>query len=152
MEQADRLCEAFPGNSQLYLIWADLVQLQEHPQHSLDEARAALETAIKLDDGSPAALLELGHYLDAVEDDPKAAAATFAQAAAIAKKAFVEALVGQAKSLLQLHRGEDAVHYLLEALQLVGLNGTGRNGKARNSSNGASIPAEIETLLQTALN
>ena len=45
---AGLLLELWPGNAHLHILWAGLVQLQEDPKHSLDEARQALQQAADL--------------------------------------------------------------------------------------------------------
>ena len=107
--------EAWPGNSYLHILWASLVQLQESPAHSLEEAKQALQQAIDLDRSSPAGPIELGHFLDAVEDDPLAASKAFAEGAALARKLLIEGLIGEAKALLQLDNKQAAMQACLPA-------------------------------------
>ena len=66
LAEVEALQKEWPGNGHLLMLWASLVQLQEHPKHSLDEAKQALEQAIVLDSSSPAGSIELGHFLDGV--------------------------------------------------------------------------------------
>lgn len=141
----------YPGNPQLLVIWASLVQLVEESEHSLDDAREALRQAVEFDESSPAASIELGHFLDSVEDDPTAASKAYSQAASAAKKLLIDALAGQAKSYLQLNRRADAVRCLLEALQVSNLDCPSMNGKSTKSSHDAPIPAQLESLLNEAL-
>src|SRR5262249_13629893 len=107
-----------PGNSHLNVLWAKLVQLQEKPTHPLSDARRALQQAIELDKQSPEAAIELGHFLDNVGDDPQAAAKAFAQGIAAARHLLIEGLLGQARSLIQLDKKDDAARCLIEALHL----------------------------------
>jgi tetratricopeptide (TPR) repeat protein len=100
------------------VVWARLVQLQEKSTYPLGDAKRALQQALELDRQAPAAAIELGHYLDNVEDDPQAATKTFAQAIATARQLLIEGLLGQAHALIQLDRREDAVRCLVEAHQL----------------------------------
>ena len=65
-----------------------------------------------------AAAIELGHFLDNVEDDPAAAAKAFGQGITAARHLLIEGLLGQAKSLIQLDKREEAVRCLVEAHQL----------------------------------
>ena len=67
-DQIEELLKVWPGNAHLHVLWASLVQLQENPKHDLDEVKQALQRAVELDKGSPAAAIELGHFLDNVED------------------------------------------------------------------------------------
>src|SRR5438552_12539855 len=94
------LLKEWPGNGHLHILWASLVQLQEDPKHSLDEARQALQQAIELDKSSSAGAIELGHFLDSVDDEPQAASRAYAEGATIARQQLIEALLGQAKTLL----------------------------------------------------
>jgi len=108
----------WPGNSHLWILWASAVQLQEDTAHSLDDAKRALQVACEFDKTSPAGPIELGYFLDTVEDDPAAGAESFAAGAALARQLLCEALIGQAKTLLQLGKREDSLACLLEFLQV----------------------------------
>lgn len=118
IKRLEELRKNWPGNAQLQVLWAKLVQLQEVPTHTLNDAKRALQQAVELDKQSPAAAIELGYFLDNVEDDPQAAAKSFAQGIAAARHLLIEGLLGQAKSLIQLDKREDAVRCLVEAHQL----------------------------------
>jgi predicted Zn-dependent protease len=87
LAEVESLRDVWPGNPQLHVLWASLVQLQDKPKHSLDEARQALQQAVELDKSSPAAAIELGHFLDNVEDDPRAAAKAYAEGVSAARNA-----------------------------------------------------------------
>src|SRR5579884_3552703 len=100
----EEMRKTWPGNGHLLVLWADLVQLQENPRHSLDEAKQALQHAMELDDSSPASGIELGAFLDNVEDNPRAAAKVYAGAVAAARQLLLDGLIGQAKALLQLDK------------------------------------------------
>ncbi len=119
LKRVEELRATSPGNAQLNVLWAKLVQLQEKPAHTLNDAKRALQQAVELDKQSPVAAIELGHFLDNVEDDPQAAAKAFAQGIATARHLLIEGLLGQARSLIQLDKREDAVRCLVEAHQLV---------------------------------
>jgi tetratricopeptide (TPR) repeat protein len=125
---ADELLKSWPGNQQLR-IWASLVQLQERPTHSLDEAKRALQFAADVDDSADS-LIELGYFLDAVEDDPKAASRAFSKAASTARRQLIDALLGQARALLQLGKRDEALRCVLEALYLAEVGTAARNGKS----------------------
>ena len=43
---------------------------------------------------------ELGHFLDGVDDDPRAASKAYADGVAAARRLLIEGLIGQAKALL----------------------------------------------------
>jgi predicted Zn-dependent protease len=128
LKRVDELRKTWPGSPQLHVMWADLVQLQEETTHTLEDARRALQQAVELDKQSPAAAIVLGSFLDNVEDDPEAAAKVFAQAVAAARHHLIEGLLGQARSLTQLERGEEAVRCLVEAHRLADAEPTSRKG------------------------
>jgi hypothetical protein len=69
----ESLLETWPGNPHLHVLKASLVQLQEEPKYDLDPAKQSLNQPIELDKDSPTASIELGHFLDNVEDNPQAA-------------------------------------------------------------------------------
>ncbi|MCI0684219.1 MAG: hypothetical protein L0Y71_19085 [Gemmataceae bacterium] len=119
LTKVEELRRTWPGNSHLHILWAGLVQLQENPRHSLEEARQALQQAIDLDKSSPAGVIELGHFLDAVEDNPQAAAKTYAEGVARARQLWLDGLIGQAKALLQLDKREEALGCVQEILHLL---------------------------------
>ena len=121
LREVEALLRNWPGNAHLHLLRASLVQLQEEPRHELDEAKAALESAVALEGDSPAAAIELGYFLDHVEDAPAAASGAFAAAIAAARKLLIDALVGQARALQQQNRREETLLLLAEALRLSNL-------------------------------
>jgi len=118
LARVESLLETWPGNPHLHVLKASLIQLQEEPKYKLDEAREALQQAIELDRGSPAASIELGYFLDNVEDDSKAAASAYGEGVAAARHLLLEGLIGQAKAHRQLGRKEDFKRCLLEILVL----------------------------------
>jgi tetratricopeptide (TPR) repeat protein len=129
------LLEQWPGNAQLQILRGSLIQLQDLPAASLDDAKQALQVAIDLDPSSPAASIELGHFLDSVEDDPKAASKAYLKAIAEARRLLIEGLIGHAKALLQLDQKEEALKCLSELLDLTAVTA----GKRAKSVNGHGI-------------
>ncbi|MBI3464776.1 MAG: tetratricopeptide repeat protein [Planctomycetes bacterium] len=119
LAKVEELLKTWPGNSHLHVLWASLVQLQQKSTHELDEAKQALHRAIELDSDSPEAAIELGHFLDAVEDNPDAAVNAYSEGIAAAHHLLIDGLIGQAKAFLQLNRREDALHCLSEVIQLL---------------------------------
>ena len=117
--EVESLLEIWPGNAHLHILWASLVQLQENPKHDLDEAKQALQQAIEFDKGSPAAALELGRFLDNVEDDPRAASKAYAEGVATARQMLIDGLIGQAKVFRQLSKRTEFLRCLLELLHLL---------------------------------
>jgi hypothetical protein len=118
LAEVESMQKSWPGNARLQIIWASLVQLQEEPKHDLAEVKQALQRAIELDKEAPAAAIELGHFLDNVEDDPQAASKAFAEGVAAARRLLIEGLIGQAKVLRQLEKREEFLRCLLEILHL----------------------------------
>ncbi len=118
LNEVEALLQRWPGNAHLHVLWASLVQLQESSRYELGEAKEALAKAVELDKGSPAAEIELAHFLDCVEDDPESASEVYDQAVKAARRLLLEGLIGQAKSFRQLNRREDFHRCLLEILLL----------------------------------
>jgi hypothetical protein len=143
LAQIESLLETWPGNAHLHILWASLVQLQENPKHSLDEVREALQQAMELDKSSPAAAIELGHFLDNVKDDPQAAAKAFAEGVATARQQLIEGLIGQAKALLQINKRDEFLRCLLEVLHLTRFE-TGSK-RSKGDETGADIIFESAT-------
>jgi len=119
LDRVEEARKAWPGNSHLHILWASLVQLQDNPKHSLDEAEQALRQAVELNQSSPAAVIDLGYFLDRVKDDPRAAAETFAQGVDQARQLLIDGLIGRAKALLQVDQVEEAFQHALEVLNLL---------------------------------
>jgi tetratricopeptide (TPR) repeat protein len=137
LAEVEALLKVWPGNAHLHILWSSLMQLQEDPQHDLDEARQALQQAVELDKGSPVAAIELGHFLDNVQDDPQAASKVYAEGVATARQLLIDGLIGQAKAFRQLERREDFLRCLVEILQLSRFE-TGPR-KSRPEESGADI-------------
>jgi tetratricopeptide (TPR) repeat protein len=125
LQVVDELLQEWPDNPQL-LVWrAELVQLQEGDDGpGLSEAKASLQRAAELQ-GSPDALIELGHFLFAVEDDARAACKQFDRAITQCKKFLKDALLGKAKALAELERRQEALACLAQAYWLESQNGKG---------------------------
>ena len=147
LAEVERLLEMWPGNPHLHVLKASLVQLQEKPTCDLDEAKQSLQRAIELDRDSPMASIELGHFLDNVEDDPQAAVKAYAEGVSAARHLLIDGLIGQAKAYRQLEKKEDFVRCLLEVLRLVHLNSSPKRNKANEL--GAE---EVQELLTELVN
>jgi tetratricopeptide (TPR) repeat protein len=133
LAEVESLLKSWPGNAHLHILWASLVQLQENPQHDLDEAKQALQQAVELDRESPAAAIELGYFLDNVEDDPQAASKAYAEGVATARRLLIEGLIGQAKAFQQLEKREEFLRCLVEVLYLAQFETGPKRPKARES-------------------
>jgi tetratricopeptide (TPR) repeat protein len=115
LSRLEELRSAWPGNAHILVFWSKLVQLADEPTHTLEDAKRALQQAGELDKQSPVTALELGYFLDNVEDNPQAATRSFAQGIVAARHLLIDGLLGQAKALLQLEKHEDALRCLVEA-------------------------------------
>jgi len=130
---------------------AELIQLQDRSPYSLADAKKALKDAVALDSDSPAGRIEPGHFLDAMEDDPKEAARAFSSAAAQARRSLIEALLARASALVQLERQEEARNCLLEALSLMAHDDSTKNGRSKGARDAdllGSDAGRVEELLQ----
>jgi tetratricopeptide (TPR) repeat protein len=117
--EVDRLLSEWPDNPQLLVMRADLIQLQERTDGPpLEDAKAAYRRAAELEGKFPAALVDLGYFLYAVEDDAKAANKTFDKAIVACRRLLVEALLGRAKTLHEMGRVSEARACLDEAYML----------------------------------
>jgi tetratricopeptide (TPR) repeat protein len=143
LAEVESLLDRWPGNAHLHILWASLVQLQEEPKHELAEAKEALQQAVELDKGSPAAVIELGHFLDNVEDDPQAAAKAYGEGVAAARQLLLDGLIGQAKVFRQLDKKEEFLRCVAEVLHLTGFETSPKRTRAKES--GADMIFESPT-------
>lgn len=140
----------WPGNAHLLILWASLVQLQEKATHDLAEAKTSLQQAVAFDKASPAAAIELGNFLDNVEDDPKGASKVFAEAVQTARQLLLEALVGEAKALRQLKKSDDVLRCLEQIIQLARF-GKGQPGIKLETPGAGAEKASTSNGLQFAV-
>jgi len=145
LTETDRLLTEWPDNPQLLTMRGNLIQLQDDDATpTLEDARLSLERAVDLDEESPAAHIELAHYLFALEDDNKAAARCFDKAVSLAKRLLKEALRGKAAVLADMERRPEALACLTEAYWV-----QTHNGKSSSGSKNGEILKEIEALVGT---
>jgi hypothetical protein len=140
----EALLHDWPGNAHLHILWASLVQLQEEPHHELDEVKQALQKAVELGKGSPAAAIELGHFLNNVEDDPQAASKAYAEGVAAARQLLLDGLIGQAKVFRQLNKREEFLRCVSEVLQVARLEANPKGAKDQQAE-------EIQDLLSEGI-
>ncbi|MBW3541509.1 MAG: hypothetical protein KY476_14675 [Planctomycetes bacterium] len=134
LTEVDALLETWPGNPRLHILRACLVQLQEEDSpYELTEAREALEQALQLDEDSAAAAIELGYFLDNVEDDPREALKAYAKGVATARQLLIDGLIGQAKAFLQLEKRDEFLRCLQEILHLAQFERGPRRSKAEQA-------------------
>ncbi len=100
----NQLLEDWPNNAHLLIMRADLIRLQadEDGQPTLEDAKADLERATSLDEDSPSALIELGHFAYAIEDDSETASKRFQEAIQLCRSLLQEALIGRGKGSLRI--------------------------------------------------
>ena len=92
LSAVNRLLKDWPDNPQLLIQWGNLIQLQsDEPGATLDEAQAALHRAVDLDEESPSAWKELGHFLSAVEDDAPGTSRCFDKTISLCRGMLAEA-------------------------------------------------------------
>jgi tetratricopeptide (TPR) repeat protein len=141
--EVESMLKTWPGNAHLHVLWASLVQLQDDPKHDLEEAKRALQQAVELEKGSAAAAIELGYFVENVEDNPRAASRVYAEAVAAARHLLIDALIGQARVFRQVGKRDAFLRCLLEILQLARFETGGKKTKAKPS--GADIILESPT-------
>ncbi|MFO0964599.1 MAG: hypothetical protein U0793_03295 [Gemmataceae bacterium] len=163
LAEVDRMREAWPGNAHLHILWASLVQLQETPMHTLDDAKKALGQAAEFAPCSPAASIELGHFADSVEDDPRASVKFFSEAVTGARQLLIEGLTGQAKALSQLGQRQEFLRCVSQLLDLLQWQETPavekKQAQLLESASGrvfsvhvkGPFPEEVEDLLHEAI-
>jgi len=134
LSDVEELLKSWPGNAQLHILWANLVQLQEDPTYSLAEVKKALQRTADLDPNSPAGNIELGHYLDAVEDNPQAASKVFSEGIRSARQLLIDGLLGQARAFVQLDKRQEAFECLMESLYLANIAYSSEDGKSTTSA------------------
>jgi tetratricopeptide (TPR) repeat protein len=120
LSQIDRLLEMWPDNPRLLVMRAKLIQLQDDVEGipTLEDARSDLIRAAGLDEDSPDPLIELGHFLFAVQDDAKNASRYFDKAVHLSVDLLTQALVGHAQALAELGQEAKASASLMTACSL----------------------------------
>lgn len=151
LAEVERLLEAWPGNPYLHVLKAELVQLQEEPKYDLNVAKESLHQAIDLDKRSPTASIELGHYLDNVEDDPQSAVQAYADGIAAARHLLIDGLIGQAKAYRQLEKKDDFIRCLIEVLHLAQFDSSTNRNKAQDSGNDVIFQSAAGHIYHTQL-
>jgi len=118
--EVNRLLDRNPDQPHLLVIRAELIQLQEDEEGTpgLEVAKQDLQKAISLDENSPAALIELGHFLYSVEDNADLASKYFRKAISLSRGLLEEALIGQAEVLHEQGQDTDAIACIAEAHSL----------------------------------
>lgn len=111
LELADKAVEVFPYSPRLWCLRGQLIQLAPaNAPYSLSDALESLIKAVKEDDQFAEGYEELGHFYDAVEDNPVLAEQHFRKA--IMLGGGVHAYAGIARVLAELERIEEIEHLL----------------------------------------
>src|SRR5437588_2074085 len=107
----EQLLEEFPLSSDLLVRRGCLIQLSDeadNPGRTLQAARESLETARVLAPDCVEPLIELGHFMYAVEDKPDEALEYFRTARTRAEEELQEAMTGEARCYLDQGRFSEA--------------------------------------------
>jgi tetratricopeptide (TPR) repeat protein len=120
LDEVDRLLARHPDQPHLLITRAELIQLQEDEEGipPLEAAKEDLQKAVALDENSPAALIELGHYLYSVEDNADLASRCFRKAISLGRSLLEEALIGQAEVFHEQGQDAEALACIAEAHSL----------------------------------
>lgn len=74
----------FPQSPRLWMVRGDLIQISDDDErYSLEDALESYRTALRLDPNNAEAYESLGHYFDAVAENPKEAEPYFRKAIAL---------------------------------------------------------------------
>lgn len=146
LAQVEQMLEKWSGNSQLHVLKGCLIQLQETPTYELEDARKSLQLACELDETASEPLLELGHYLDAIEDDPQGAIKAYAEAATLARRHLIDTLIAQFDAYSQLDMWEEAHQCFREVIQLSGFIPAVKSGKSAKSQSSKSVRSKSEAI------
>lgn len=83
---ADEAVQLFPNSATLWTMRGNLIELgPESCPHPLEDSLASYQNAVRIDPEFAEAWNEIGHYYDAVLDDPQTASQYFDRANEIAK-------------------------------------------------------------------
>jgi len=95
----------YPSSARLWILRGDLIQVSDDVErYSLEDALTSYRTAVKLEPGSAEAHESIGHFLDAVANEPAAAEPYFRRALELG--GGKSAREGLAQVLEQLGRAE----------------------------------------------
>jgi hypothetical protein len=148
LAEVESLLATWPGNAHLHVLQASLIQLQEDPKYDLAEVKSLLRHAVELDRGSSAAAIELGHFLDTVEDDPQAAVKAYAEGVSTARNLLIDALIGRAKAFLQLGKRSECKECVLEVMHLSSYQSASRRSKSDDTESDYISDALLSRLVQ----
>lgn len=140
LAEVNRLMATFPEHPTLLALRAELIQLGPGSAPPLSDAKQCLQQVTELQSDSPTAWLELAHFMHAVEDDAKAAVASFDKAIRLCQEALTDALAGKAKALAELKQRDEALACLAKAYWVQQQAGD------KTASNGTDVLRSLEEL------
>ncbi|HXU46834.1 MAG TPA: hypothetical protein VN783_15000 [Thermoanaerobaculia bacterium] len=106
VEKAEDALAEHPGSADLWILRGDLILLSDDGDHPLDAALESYRTAVAKEPDHLEAHLQLGHYLDAVADDPAAAAPWFRRAIELGGGAAAERAIASVLEQLREREAE----------------------------------------------
>ena len=103
LAQVDGALAAHPASVDLWLLRGDLIQLSEECEDMppLVEALRSYQNAAQLAPERPEPHMAIGHYLDAVDDDPRGAIPWFQKAVELGGGDVARAALAAAKAQLE---------------------------------------------------
>jgi tetratricopeptide (TPR) repeat protein len=121
LAEVESLLQAWPNSSYLLIMRASLTRLQddEDGTPTLEDAKSDLLAAVDLDPDSPAALIELGQFTNAIDDDARSAAKYFEKAVYLCADLLAQALVSHAEALSEIGNESKALNSVLDACTIV---------------------------------
>jgi tetratricopeptide (TPR) repeat protein len=138
----NKLRQQWPDNPEVLVLWANLLQLQEEDTGpSLEEAKKALQKAVSLDEQNPMPWNELGQYMFVIEDDAVRACHCFTKAIALSRRYLKDALINQAKALMETDHKAESMACLIDAY-----NVNGHDSLDSIPKNGADILEQMREL------
>ena len=115
IQQIDAVQAQGYEDASLLTLKALCIQMGEGSPHTLEDAKAALEKAAALEEGSAEAQLELGWYLYNVDDDAEAAQPAFEKAIELLQAQLTSSVIGAVKAIREA-RSDDAARKFLRDL------------------------------------
>ena len=94
------------------LLKGRILQLADGGESNLEEAEAALASALEMDEHNIEAMIELGYFYYAVADDTKKAKRLFDRAISLSREMLGDAVLGKGKCLAELSSPVAAVRFL----------------------------------------
>ena len=96
----------------LLVLKGRCIQLSECNEYSLEDAKESFYEALKIDEKSIEALIELGWYYNTIENNPKKALSIFNKAMLYSKQVFLDAIEGCAYSINETESVNNAIKFI----------------------------------------